>query len=61
MNNERRLDDGRIELIDTRRVEASPLYNEDLAPVPLARVRLKADTTYDARYNRPARKPVRTL
>ena len=37
MTNERRLDDGRIELIDTRRVEASPLYNDDLAPVPLAR------------------------
>jgi NCS1 family nucleobase:cation symporter-1 len=37
MTNERQLDDGRTELIDTRRVEASPLYNEDLAPVPLAR------------------------
>src|SRR5215216_2722957 len=37
MNNERQLADGRVELIDTRRVEASPLYNEDLAPVPLAR------------------------
>ena len=35
--NERRLADGRVELIDTRRVEASPLYNHDLAPVPLAR------------------------
>jgi NCS1 family nucleobase:cation symporter-1 len=37
MPNERRLADGRVELIDTRRVEASALYNEDLAPVPLAR------------------------
>ncbi|MBI3402379.1 MAG: NCS1 family nucleobase:cation symporter-1 [Acidobacteria bacterium] len=35
--NERRLKDGRVELIDTRRVEASPLYNADLAPVPLIR------------------------
>ena len=35
MNNERRLADGRVELIDTRRVEASSLYNDDLAPVPL--------------------------
>src|SRR6202035_4957061 len=31
------LADGRVELVDTHRVEASPLYNEDLAPVPLAR------------------------
>src|SRR5881392_1082841 len=37
MTTERRLDDGRIELIDTRRVEVSLLYNDDLAPVPLAR------------------------
>jgi NCS1 family nucleobase:cation symporter-1 len=37
MRNERRLPDGRVELIDTHRVEASPLYNEDLAPVPAAR------------------------
>jgi len=35
--NERRLADGRVELVDTRRVEASPLWNDDLAPVPLAR------------------------
>src|SRR5437870_6070111 len=35
--NERRLADGRVELVDTRRVEASPLWNEDLAPVPIAR------------------------
>src|SRR5256885_3499987 len=32
--NERRLADGRVELVDTRRIEASPLYNHDLAPVP---------------------------
>src|SRR5438105_9853420 len=37
VSNERRLPDGRVELVDTRRVEASPLYNEDLAPVPLSR------------------------
>src|SRR5437016_11208914 len=37
IHNERRLPDGRVELVDTRRVEASPLYNRDLAPVPLSR------------------------
>jgi nucleobase:cation symporter-1, NCS1 family len=37
MPSERRLADGRVELVSTRRVEASPLYNHDLAPVPLAR------------------------
>src|SRR5256885_10791541 len=37
MSNERRLADGRVELVDTTRVEASPLYNADLAPVPLSR------------------------
>ena len=37
MPNERRLADGRVELVDTRRIEASALYNPDLAPVPLAR------------------------
>src|SRR5437773_7278894 len=35
--NERQLADGRVELVETRRVEASPLYNHDLAPVPLDR------------------------
>jgi nucleobase:cation symporter-1, NCS1 family len=35
--NERRLPDGRVELIDTRVIEASPLYNDDLAPVPISR------------------------
>jgi len=43
-SNERRLADGRVELIDTRRVEASPLYDDDLAPVPLAR---RTWTTYN--------------
>jgi len=37
VTNERRLADGRVELVDTRRIEASPLYNHDLAPVPLSR------------------------
>jgi NCS1 family nucleobase:cation symporter-1 len=37
MNNERRLADGRVELIDTTRVEASALHNHDLAPVPISR------------------------
>src|SRR3954463_5929596 len=43
--NERKLPDGRVELIDTRRVEASALYNDDLAPVPLAR---RTWTTYNS-------------
>jgi nucleobase:cation symporter-1, NCS1 family len=34
---ERRLADGRVELADTSRIERSPLYNHDLAPVPVAR------------------------
>jgi len=29
--------DGRVEIADTARIEASPLYNHDLAPVPVAR------------------------
>ena len=37
MRNQRLLPDGRVELVDTRGVEASPLYNEDLAPVPITR------------------------
>src|SRR3989454_6986337 len=44
MSNERRLADGRVELVDTRRVEESPLYNNDLAPVPLSR---RTWTTYN--------------
>src|SRR6187397_2289209 len=30
------LSDGRVELTDRARIEASPLYNKDLAPVPLS-------------------------
>jgi len=44
MSNEYRLPDGRVQLIDTTRVEASPLYNADLAPVPVAR---RTWTTYN--------------
>ena len=36
--------DGRVELTDTARVERSALYNEDLAPVPIAR---RTWTTYN--------------
>ena len=36
--------DGRVELTDRTRIEASPLYNEDLAPVPIAR---RTWTTYN--------------
>lgn len=42
--NERSLPDGRVELIDTARVEASPLYHPDLAPVPIRR---RTWTTYN--------------
>src|SRR5262249_31565447 len=35
--NEKRHGDGRTELIDTTRIEGSPLYNKDLAPVPVSR------------------------
>src|SRR5215813_1278576 len=38
------LADGRVELNDRARIEASPLYNEDLAPVPIAR---RTWTTYN--------------
>jgi NCS1 family nucleobase:cation symporter-1 len=44
IENERRLSDGRVELVDPRRVEASVLYNGDLAPVPIAR---RTWTTYN--------------
>src|SRR6187200_1889690 len=37
------LGDGRVELTDRTAIEASPLYNEDLAPVPIAR---RTWTTY---------------
>jgi len=36
--------DGRVELTDRTAIEASPLYNEDLAPVPIAR---RTWTTYN--------------
>ena len=36
--------DGRVELLDTTRVRQSPLYNEDLAPVPIPR---RTWTTYN--------------
>jgi nucleobase:cation symporter-1, NCS1 family len=38
------LTDGRVELSDRTRIQASPLYNDDLAPVPLAR---RTWTTYN--------------
>ncbi len=43
-SNERWYPDGRFELIKTVRVEASPLYNHDLAPVPISR---RTWTTYN--------------
>src|SRR5437879_8014957 len=36
--------DGRVELSDPRRIEASPLYNRDLAPLPVS---LRNWTTYN--------------
>jgi nucleobase:cation symporter-1, NCS1 family len=44
MSPQRQLLDGRVELTDAGRIEASPLYNEDLAPVPIAR---RTWTTYN--------------
>src|SRR5919107_2460024 len=38
------LPDGRVELRDRARIEASPLYNDDLAPVAIAR---RTWTTYN--------------
>src|SRR5947208_11797300 len=38
------LPDGRVELRERSRIKASPLYNEDLAPVPIAR---RTWTTYN--------------
>jgi NCS1 family nucleobase:cation symporter-1 len=35
-DNERHLPDGRVELVDSTRIEASPLWNADLAPVRIA-------------------------
>jgi NCS1 family nucleobase:cation symporter-1 len=37
IGNERALPDGRVELLTLENVEASPLYNEDLAPVAITR------------------------
>jgi NCS1 family nucleobase:cation symporter-1 len=34
--NQRALPDGRVELIDEQAIAGSPLYNHDLAPVPVA-------------------------
>ena len=34
--NERHHPDGRVDLVDTSRIEKSPLYNGDLAPVPVS-------------------------
>lgn len=36
LNTERERLDGRVELVDRARIESSPLYNADLAPVPIA-------------------------
>ena len=41
---QRELPDGRVELVDAGALEASPLYNHDLAPVPVAR---RTWTTYN--------------
>lgn len=41
---QRQLPDGRVELIDERVVSGSPLYNRDLAPVPVAQ---RTWTTYN--------------
>src|SRR5881396_603944 len=35
--NQRQMPDGRVELIDLASIQRSPLYNHDLAPVPVAR------------------------
>ncbi|HEV3058629.1 MAG TPA: NCS1 family nucleobase:cation symporter-1 [Vicinamibacterales bacterium] len=42
--NERVLPDGRVELLNTTAIEGSPIYNDDLAPVPAAR---RTWTTYN--------------
>lgn len=34
---QRELPDGRVELVDDATIQQSPLYNHDLAPVPIAR------------------------
>src|SRR5437773_10367793 len=35
--NQRQMPDGRVELIDLASIQGSPLYNHDLAPVPVSR------------------------
>src|SRR5881409_3227921 len=35
--NQRQMPDGRVKLIDPAPIQGSPLYNEDLAPVPVAK------------------------
>src|SRR3989449_5905967 len=35
--NQRQMPDGRVELIDPAPIQGSPLYNHDLAPVPVSR------------------------
>ena len=42
--NQKEHPDGRVELVDVARIEKSPLYNHDLAPVPIAR---RTWTTYN--------------
>jgi NCS1 family nucleobase:cation symporter-1 len=42
--NQRVLPDGRVELLNTTAIEGSPIYNDDLAPVPAAR---RTWTTYN--------------
>src|SRR5450756_1294608 len=37
LTSQHELPDGRVELRDRARIEASPLYNHDLAPVPISR------------------------
>ena len=41
---QREMPDGRVELVDETSIRASPLYNHDLAPVPIAR---RTWTTYN--------------
>jgi len=36
-SNQRELPDGRVELVDAASIETSPIWNPDLAPVPIAR------------------------
>src|SRR5690349_1411068 len=43
-DSQREYPDGRVELLDTSAIEQSPLYNRDLAPVPVAERRW---TTYN--------------